>query len=1094
MQSAARRNTVYGVATTSRSHPWRNSQLATRNAQRAQRRHRELPPAVARTRLVILLAFLTLMSTAAPAADADGRVLPAGANVTISAESPEIVELPAAAQDLLLRSHGAEASVFDGRVAAFHSAPLTRGATALEAEQAFWAENADAFGISNLNLTLVRSHDVADRKFTVFAYTQRIDGLPVENSSARVLVRNGPECAVVYAAGKFVPPPKRPFDPIAISPKDLSSRVRSGGEYSGLDAWGPPELVVYAGEEPRWREGPGRFGDAVRAWRFAGVKTSPGGAAEAYTFYVDASSGDLLDVRSDVHDFDVTGRVSANATLVVPSGNPGEWWNWSRPDSGSNYGLVDMPEIRVRIEGTTAEAFTDADGEFTIPYEGTGDIQLRVDLLGPWFNVNNLEDQGSDYSLLTPFGSPASPWVVELNPSGAPFVTAQGNGFASASEMRRLFLANTTWTGLNQRLTVEVNVSDAECNAFFYSTGRLRFDGPPDCPVNTAFSSVVSHEYGHFIAHQLGLAQGAFGEGFGDACAVLLTDDPWFGRGPDDSNPSAGRNYEPGEIEYPYPCPTGIGQLCEGSESHCCGRILGGRWWDIREWFHDGAGEPGDFEDALAARAYAQKLFVAWALMTQGGSGTASAHPLTGIEILTMDDDDGNLTNGTPHSDDIEKALDAHQIPLTPGTNPPPVVSFQPRLNRKSSPDPDDPNVVGIDPFAIAAGDLNNDSIQDVVLTCEGSANVLVYLGASATPTTYTVQAGQAFSVGTTGSRPAKVVLAHMKVDGDPVDNLLDIVVTLQGQNAVQVLKNLGGGQFGQGLIIDFNTAPARVVNPVGLVVDDFDGSGLNDIAIAGYVESPTGQNPGRTEPVLGLAWTNADASRRRESAQVTLLPEQSSRGLGLCACASLFIPGYGTSQLAMSSQSTAQVFIFNYRQTPAPPTFVLAMSGPVTAVPSPGICAADFNSDHKVDLTCSSPGVTAQVRWVRQLSSAVYELQDDPTTITRQPFAVAVGKISKKGALPITLDQRIDVVVGRAGNDDTRLQVLANRGILTDLFSAFEFAVSPIITDVPNPRGVAVWDMNADGFPDVLTANAGSALPGDDGTDGFSVLLNKTQ
>jgi len=83
---------------------------------------------------------------------------------------------------------------------------------------------------------------------------------------------------------------------------------------------------------------------------------------------------------------------------------------------------------------------------------------------------------------------------------------------------------------------------------------------------------------------------------------------------------------------------------------------------------------------------------------------------------------------------------------------------------------------------------------------------------------------------------------------------------------------------------------------------------------------------------------------------------------------------------------------------------------------------------------------------------------------------------------------------VGRIGDLDTRVLVMANTGVAANLFSKFEFAVSPIITDVPNPRGVVVWDMNADGFPDVLTANAGSNVTGNDATEGFSVLLNRTQ
>lgn len=108
---------------------------------------------------------------------------------------------------------------------------------------------------------------------------------------------------------------------------------------------------------------------------------------------------------------------------------------------------------------------------------------------------------------------------------------------------------------------------------------------------------------------------------------------------------------------------------------------------------------------------------------------------------------------------------------------------------------------------------------------------------------------------------------------------------------------------------------------------------------------------------------------------------------------------------------------------------------------------------------------------------------------------SLASGKVSKRAAYPLALDPRIDVVVGRQeGDNETRVLVLANTGNQSDLFAKFEFAVSPVITEYPNPRGVAVWDMNADGFPDIITANAGSNPFGNDATEGFSVLLNRTE
>ena len=40
-------------------------------------------------------------------------------------------------------------------------------------------------------------------------------------------------------------------------------------------------------------------------------------------------------------------------------------------------------------------------------------------------------------------------------------------------------------------------------------------------------------------------------------------------------------------------------------------------------------------------------------MVTVGGIGNDAAHPTTAIEVLTLNDDDGNINNGTPDYDEI---------------------------------------------------------------------------------------------------------------------------------------------------------------------------------------------------------------------------------------------------------------------------------------------------------------------------------------------------------------------------------------------------------------------------------------------------------
>ena len=57
-----------------------------------------------------------------------------------------------------------------------------------------------------------------------------------------------------------------------------------------------------------------------------------------------------------------------------------------------------------------------------------------------------------------------------------------------------------------------------------------------------------------------------------------------------------------------------------------------------------------------------RQLFTDWTGITMGGIGLDSAHPQTAIEVLTVDDDDGDLDNGTPHDGEICEAFAAFRI------------------------------------------------------------------------------------------------------------------------------------------------------------------------------------------------------------------------------------------------------------------------------------------------------------------------------------------------------------------------------------------------------------------------------------------------
>src|SRR5262249_35012989 len=145
-----------------------------------------------------------------------------------------------------------------------------------------------------------------------------------------------------------------------------------------------------------------------------------------------------------------------------------------------------------------------------------------------------------------------------------------------------------SFTGIDHQLPANTAVAGT-CNAFFNGTSINFYNAGGGC-VNTAYSTVIAHEYGHYVVNQLGLAQNSFGEGFGDTGAMLLYNTGVVGADFNGPGTNPVRNPPLANIQYP----------CSG-EIHYCGQVLAGCWWNVK------------VNLGLAAT---QNLQVAWALIT----------------------------------------------------------------------------------------------------------------------------------------------------------------------------------------------------------------------------------------------------------------------------------------------------------------------------------------------------------------------------------------------------------------------------------------------------------------------------------------------
>ncbi|MFG0241144.1 MAG: GC-type dockerin domain-anchored protein [Phycisphaerales bacterium JB054] len=544
-----------------------------------------------------------LACAGAPAAMAEGKTGPA-AQDRLSAQYP-----------------GVRFFEDQGRTRIVYGNNMTTAATPREAAEGWLNDHVLAFGAGPLDLDETAAFDVKFGEFFVFHYTQTMQGLPVDSSVGRVLAHNNHDgtWSVVYAAGLFAPAPEGGFAPMTRTAQDATNFIR-GTEYGRLPKWSAPELVVYQ------RQTEAGF-EAVRAWQFVGENPDLL-RREKYTFFVDASTGALLEARNEVHHIDVFGRVQG-------FGSPG-----NEPDRPQNPpALLNVNDIRVAISGGN-NAYTDDDGVFNISHGGNSNVTISATFdVGEWCNINN---QGSG-GVLSESGT-ATPGVeanLTFNQTPSEYETAQVNAFIHTGKIHNLITDRSGWGGMNFVCTTNVNINSS-CNAFFDGSSINFYRKAGSCN-NTAYSTIVAHEYGHYIVARLGLGQGAFGEGYGDTCGEMLYDtgivgEYFFLNGHLRDNDNTVRT---------YPCQGAI---------HDCGQVLGGLWWHAREHFGTTYGSEAGLEEI-------QQLFVDWSMITTGGSGSNSAHPGTAIEMLTVDDDDGNIFNGTPNYDDLALAFDQHTIP-----------------------------------------------------------------------------------------------------------------------------------------------------------------------------------------------------------------------------------------------------------------------------------------------------------------------------------------------------------------------------------------------------------------------------------------------
>lgn len=476
-------------------------------------------------------------------------------------------------------------------------------------------------------------------------------GVPVRDSFLSATINHGNLVLLSMSQWGDAPEPSPSLDRLSMAEAAAVVDAHTGpyGGHFGKPSktWVPLAAGAGAGDFP--------VGQGYRhrlAWVFTGSLEGDHGTWEAL---VDAGTGDLLSFRDTNHYSEIRGGVyPVTNDGIDPDGVEQEGWP--------------MPYQDIQTPGGTVTTTTGGN----IPGGGS----LTADFYGPYVDI---EDQCGPSSLTDTNG-------IDWGASGGTDCATPGFGGAGNThsartgfyelnkviEMARGQLPGNTW--LQQRLVSNMNINQT-CNAFWDGTVNFYRSGG-GCFNTGEIAGVFDHEWGHGLDDNdtTGSIAGPSGEGIADIYTALRLDDSCIGRN-FRATPCTG---------FGDPCLTctGVRDIdylarqsgnphdytwsnanCGGSV-HCVGSVYSEAVWSL--WKRLLQSPPYSYDNNTAHEIVNRLTYIgAGATGTwfsggppNGGCGGSSGY----MNYLAADDDNGDLSDGTPHMAAIFTAFDDQQI------------------------------------------------------------------------------------------------------------------------------------------------------------------------------------------------------------------------------------------------------------------------------------------------------------------------------------------------------------------------------------------------------------------------------------------------
>jgi|CXWL01.1.fsa_nt_gi hypothetical protein len=541
----------------------------------------------------------------------------------------------------------------------------------------FLASNKELLGLDDASLVLDRGRSGHPSDYLWYVDFNIVrDGLTVEGSRVVFRVNHG---NLIQFGTEYAPAADVAVPPTKVSAKEARAALEAyiGGINPVTDKMLDPgslHLMVASARDERYGDG-FEFAKGyglVKVWQFSFRRQ---GVIGTWRARVDATTGQVTELL-DVNDYgQATGGALPNgSTTAVTRAMP--FTNLSTGGFANSAGLF-----------TAAAPTSTLNGQYVQISDSCGTISLAAS----GGNLNFSTNTGTDCT---------TPGVGGAGNTRS--ARTQFYWLNRIKEVGRSWLPSNTW--LNAKLVAQTNISPV-CNAYWDGVNVRFFRAAAPCNNTGEVPGVSIHEYGHGLDSNdgngsspdngtgetigdftaaLALHSSCVGPGFlssncsgyGDACTACtgVRDIDWAKRVSNVAHTV--NNYtrttcpQPSANNPNYVGPCGRDAINRGvtankREGHCESYISSEALWDLpnRDLPSPGTGSAWTITDRLwyLSRSTGTQSFqcnTSAATWTSDGCNTGSMFKV----FRAVDDDDGNLANGTPHGGAIFAAFNRHGI------------------------------------------------------------------------------------------------------------------------------------------------------------------------------------------------------------------------------------------------------------------------------------------------------------------------------------------------------------------------------------------------------------------------------------------------